>query len=303
MRILMSCRAAGYPTEYLIARIRGRRSSLKDEPHGKPSNEFSEMYDEESHQSEFRWVYLQMNEQMRRIFVPFFTYFELRTLVICLRFKSLEDNTETEKILNESLLSEEIRRVLVGGADLPVALHAIAGALTPSLSWHSLMQAYATGGLQSFEKVLYVKFLEYTMRLQLHPVMARFFTFFIDCRNIMQAYKGIRWDITSHPEYVKGGTIKRSSLGSLFQNKEMSDIGDMVRMFTGQPLRQPVVSFIESTLKTALTRKLEHMMWDYPETGLILHYLWRYRLKIERHNVLYYGRNIDGDVIGMEVVD
>src|SRR5208282_4010036 len=92
----------GYPTEYLLSRIRGRRAHLIADwrplvMSASPVDRLAltrygsimtDDYPEAIRQyllKEFGWVYSQMNRTLRKIFRPFFLYTELSTIFICLR--------------------------------------------------------------------------------------------------------------------------------------------------------------------------------------------------------------------------
>lgn len=67
---------------------------------------------------EYRWVYFQMNEGLRKIFYPFFLYTELRTLFLCLRRKNDKPAKWADELLETSLLSNGLKKVLAESPDL-----------------------------------------------------------------------------------------------------------------------------------------------------------------------------------------
>ena len=319
MKVLMDVGEIGYPTEYLLSRIRGRRVSLIEDLHviiispdilkqliSSRHGELTAGSGEDGIRRyllrEYRWAYKQMNKELRSIFTPFFIFFEIRTLIICLRYKTIKDGGGAESVLSLSLLSERIRRLLNTGTDMPSVLDEIASALTPSSPRPSLGQVYLKNGLQGVEEELYVSFLEHAVRSQLHPVIMKFLRSVVDYRNIVHTYKQLKWGLRSEPLFVSGGSIKRSRLRKLIHKKELSGIAEIVNKLTGKTIGEPVGAFLESALKTSLTRKTELMIWDDPEIGLILNYLWRRYIEAENLNVLFYGRDIDRDVIINELI-
>jgi len=100
--ILVEREEGGYPAEYLLSRIRGKRAFLITEwdpliadtvpleslrsprYHGLSADRSSASL-WSSLLSGYRWAYLQMDKPLREIFRPFFLYSELRTLFFCLR--------------------------------------------------------------------------------------------------------------------------------------------------------------------------------------------------------------------------
>ena len=75
--------------------------------------------------AEYQWVHSQMNQQLRDIFFSFFLYAELRTIFICLRHLLDKKAGAIDDLLDRSLLSDEVKKVLLFSTDLPAAVRGI----------------------------------------------------------------------------------------------------------------------------------------------------------------------------------
>ncbi len=102
MDLLRKSPDPGYPIEYLLSRIKGRRSRLIRDwrpllfdpalyeslpaarTGGGPKDRAADSV-WRNLMAEYQWVYSQMNQRLRDIFFSFFLYTELRTIFICLR--------------------------------------------------------------------------------------------------------------------------------------------------------------------------------------------------------------------------
>ena len=60
--------------------------------------------------AEFRWVYRQMNEGLRHTFAPLFLWFEVRTILLCLRFRRGGERRKAAGLLADSLLAKQVQQ-------------------------------------------------------------------------------------------------------------------------------------------------------------------------------------------------
>jgi vacuolar-type H+-ATPase subunit C/Vma6 len=321
MKLLIDIGDRGYPTEYFLSRIRGRRSLFTAELQrlagrtvmdeglllSPPIGSAQEIQGDGSWRSllrEYRWAYLQMNRELRKVFTPFFAFMELRTLILCFRYRKTEGGgEEVEGLLSQSLLSGGIRKKLMTGSDLVPALQETEEGFTlSSFSHPGLVQAYEQAGLRGVEEKLCAEFLEQTVRSQLHPAIMEFFRSTVDRRNISLAYKQIRWGLSSAPPFVEGGRVRRPVLKKIIDEKDLHMIADIVHTLTAMKIEEHTGAAFETALKNTLTKRIARLMRGDPETGLILDYLWRRYIEMENLNLLLYGRGVNGDVINKELV-
>lgn len=311
----------GYPTEYLLSRIRGRRAPLlRDPEHVLQSHDplehlssarYREGLAKGSRNSvwtrlyrEYRWVFLQMNRDLRGIFAPYFTSSEIRVLIICLRHREHQGaSREVEDLLSHSLLSKRIKKALMVSFDLNAVLEDLQRSCPcPVPPTVSLRKSYESGGLKRVEEVLWSAFLKQLHFLPLHPVMKEFMSSIIDARNIQLLYKCARWRLGSEPAFTAGGGIHIQTLARLRQEHGMSGVTEAIRLFSGKEMPESSGAAVQTALKTAITRRVTLLMRRYAEFGLILDYLWRSFIEAQNLAVILYGGDIDKDKLRHELV-
>ena len=130
--LLKEGKQRGYPLGYLLSRIRGRRSRLIRDWRSLvydatpieflASTQYQGFVRERSAEGmwralllEYGWVFGQMEEEVRKIFAPYFLYTELRTVFICLRYLHGDKTQKAGEILGESLLADSIKNILRDG--------------------------------------------------------------------------------------------------------------------------------------------------------------------------------------------
>jgi vacuolar-type H+-ATPase subunit C/Vma6 len=320
MELLQSPEDRGYPTEYLVSRIRGRRayflgdwdSLLFHSPFEYLlKTHYRELITQHSVEGvwkrllkERRWVYLQMNKHLRDIFRAFFQYAEIKALIVCFRLK-LKKGTTTglQDVLSLSILSEEIKELMEVEADLPLIFERLENELffTSDIPG-ALKESFLEGGLRSVEKRLTDAFLERIIRLGLHPVIKNFFTFTIDSKNIIALYKHLRWGIKVPPPFIRGGSISETHLTMVIHTNAISEVPKLIYRLTGLEIEEPTVSNLEKTLLKGLTNKIKVMSRRSADIGLILDYLWRCSIEAQNLSIILYGGEIDRDVLKQELV-
>ena len=310
----------GYPTEYLLTRIRGRRSRLISD--WKPlvfeaalqdylaSNRYHGFVRERTTDSiwrslvrEYRWVYTQMNEDLRRIFRPFFLYSELRTLFICLRHLTDPKSGKTEDILDQSLLSDEVKQVLAGSTDRGSAIRDIEPFfLTLSPRFAGLTETLDRDGLRGVEQRLTNDYLEVIGEQRLHPIMKTFFARLIDSRNILSMYKYLRLEPQgARPQLLDGGTVTASRMEAAAK-EDLLGICSLVREFFGVRIDAPDPTKVETALYRGVSDYLKKEGREPFGIGPILHYLWKCSIEVMNLSVLLQGRDFERDLVTAELV-
>lgn len=310
----------GYPTEYLLSRIRGRRSKLIKDWNaviygiGSLEHLYLERYRgfvlEKSPEGvwkvlirEFRWVYTQMNGQLRDIFWPFFLYSELRTLFICLRNLQNRKTERTNELLTMSLISNSIKNVLTISKDIPSAVASIEKIfLLLSGNFTGLTGTLETKGLRGVEQQLTNRFLSHVVNMELHSLIRIFFIWIIDSRNIMSLYKYLRMNAKTIPSFIPGGGLGEELLMDILEKEDFAAIGSLIYKFTGIRIKTISPSQVERTLYAGITRLLKKEGREPHGIGLILDYLWRCSIEAMNLGVLLYGKDLERDMIKEEMI-
>ena len=321
MEFLQRYEDRGYPTEYLVSRIRGRRAYFLEEWNSilsspdlfayllkTPYGEFITEHHGEGVWKrllkEYKWIYLQMNKHLRNVFHVFFQFTEMKTVIVCLRHKiSTESTTRLTDILSLSLLSEKMKEILDMETDFPSMLHTLErDFLFPPDEPARLKDVFLEEGLKGVEEGLIREFLQGIMRLKLHPVIKSFFTSVIDSKNIIALYKHLRWGIKVPPLFIRGGSISEAHLTMVIHTNAISEVPKLIYRLTGLEIEEPTASNLEKTLLISLTKNIKAMSRRSTDIGLILDYLWRYAVEVQNLSLLLYCGDIERDILKEELV-
>jgi hypothetical protein len=318
--ILRPCEKWEYPTEYLLARLRGRKANLLKNwsdlmMHPDPAEllmntQYGESISAHSAEGiwecalmEFNWVYNQMNHYLAELFKPFFVYLELRTLMICLRHRAGSIRKPLSgDILYYSLLSDKVKETLAEEPDIPSIMARLEKTICLfGLKNGQLSEIFRKEGLKGLEAHVTAAVFQYISFSELHPVIKRFFMYLADSRNVIAVYKHFRWDISEKPVLVEGGGIRKPVLENVLRDGSMQGILSLAGKLAGTSLAEMPPPNIENIFLAHMTKQVQ-AMGRLSDAGFILQYLWsRY---IEAHNlgIILYGRGIERDVLKEELV-
>ena len=317
--LLRKERTHGYPSAYLLSRVRGRRSRLIRDwrPLIYEASPFdhlaSALYQgfvrERTPEGMWRalllehcWVHGQMDEETRRAFSPYFLYAELRTVFICLRSLQGDKAQKAGEVLGASLLSDDVKAVLREGeiSAALVGLEALCKALSPAFA--GLAAVYEEKGLREVEHILIDRYLAFVLQLALHPVMRGFFVRLIDSRNILALYKALRSGVPGSGQFLAGGMVPVERMTDLLEKEDIQEITVLIRKATGLAITSPDPTQVEVALYRGITRYLKGEGRDPLEAALILDYLWRCQLEVMNLSMLLAGKDLERDEAAAELV-
>ncbi len=317
--LLKRGRERGYPVEYLLSRIRGRRSRLIRDWRflvydATPieflaSAQYQGFVRERSAEGmwrallrEYRWVFGQMEEEVRRIFAPYFLYTELRTVFICLRYLQGDRTQKAGEVLGESLLADSVKNDLRDG-ETSVAVERLERQfcrLSPEFT--GLAVRYEEKGLREVEQHLTNSFLTAIISTPLHPVMKEFFSRIIDARNILSLYKSLRLSAKDPSVFIPGGTVAIEHLKDLLEKDDIFEVITLIRQASGISVAAPDPTQVEVSLYRGITKYLRNEGRDPLGLALILDYLWRCSLEVMNLSLLLAGKDLEREEIAAELV-
>ncbi len=310
MKLLEEGEERGYPLEYLLSRIRGRRASLitdweslvRAESRGKIAVGSADALWRRL-LTEYRWVFRQMDKTVRDIFRPFFLYTELRTLFFCLRYRMTDEPVKLEQILLHSLFSIPFKKLLRRKKDILDVMDDLEEVFLPlSREFRGIRKAFLKGGLKGVEEKLTSNYLGYVIQSDLHPLIRVFFIRIIDARNLIALYKYLRWEVEGTPPFAKGGSIPETRLREVREKANIFGVISLIRTLTGLDVGTPDASGIENTLHRGMTRFLRRLGRETSGIGCILDYLWRCSMEARNLGVLFYGEESERESLLAEVV-
>lgn len=309
----------GYPLDYLLSRVRSRRSQLV--------RDWARLLDEDIVEylssgrlrgitgdplslalwqrlvGEFRWVYSQMNGSVRGAFCPFFLYTELRTIFICMRHGGGGNLPGVEKLLSLSLLCRALKTTLASGDDAASVARRVESAFTAmSGDFQGVAGGAKEHDLREFEIQLTERYLSFACRFAEDAFMRRFFARLIDARNLIKAYKSLRLNAKLRPQWIEGGSIPGETLNDIVRAGDMFAILPLIRRHTGSIIATPDISRVEGALYSGISRFLRTEAGDPLHAATLLDYLWRFSLETTNLNLLLHGRDVPRDVMSEELV-
>jgi vacuolar-type H+-ATPase subunit C/Vma6 len=292
---------SGYPIDYLVARVRARRGSLIAGRQHLLTAAAGGIW--KSLLREYAWVYSQMDNAARDIFVPFFTCFELRTLFLCLRNRAVKNSAKVRELLSVSLLAENVKKILLGEQDAFATVAAVETVLVvQSAAFCGLRDAYREKGLQGLEKTLTETWLECAAEAALYPDMRDFVRSLIDFRNLLHLYKWLHWEIPGVPSFLKGGSVGRTRLEEVLEARQPAGIAALLRRFMRMEVEVGVSGNPEHLLLRGITGFLRMKSRETSGYGLILDYLWRLYIEAVNIGILCHGGSIDRETIAAELI-
>lgn len=321
MEFLQEIEDRGYPAEYLMARIHGRRLSLlsnwdrfmsgPDIAEYPASSNYSKFITartpadiREKYLKESEWIYHQMNNRLRKIFSPYFMYLELNTLLTCLRYKFGKGNSaEIGRLLYFSLLSKKIIDLLRTDTDVVSVINI----LEKKVSFirdnsTGLDQIFLKDGLKGAEQKITDALFKHILNMDTHPLIKSFFVFIVDARNIITLHKHLRWDITSGPFFIDGGNIRKSILSKILHSYNTEALATLVYKQMGLRIEGTDAACVENGLQRQLTKRIKKWERECPDVGLILNYLWQCAMEAKNLSIIYHSREFDRGILKEELV-
>jgi hypothetical protein len=214
-----------------------------------------------------------MAEQERCSTAPFFWLAELRTLALCLRFLT-EGATDSDRLLQNSLLNDGIRELLSRGKSGAAAVAELAALLAGhDPEFAGLPEIYRTGGSGAAETALHEISLQWAVRIPLHAQMLRYVALEIDCRNLTTVAKRLRWRLATLPPLLKGGTLPLPRLKELFERRDNAGLLHQAMRLGGEaPYSEETDP--ERVLHEARSRVMRRQARKTDGVGAMLDYLW-----------------------------
>lgn len=321
-RFLLELPQRKYPEDYFISRIRGGRSRLiKDWDRALYSTDLREFIREFHYDLEdssfikpllkrYRWLYSEMNDRLREVFWPYFLLYELKTLIICLRYIKTGHNEDAEELLRLSLLSSEIRDIVLFSEDLDTTIRRLMDFFAEEYAeFLNGYEVFHRKGLQGFEIFIYGRFLQYLLTLNLQRHIRTFITYQIDMRNILGLYKSIKWEGMTPPEFLPGGKLNVRELERILIQRDLNLFSSILRRLTGlsgvgSPENHQIfggASNIEDILLKGLSTRLRKKSYE-ENIGLILHYLWSLYIQLRNLGTILSATGIERAELKEEIL-
>lgn len=307
MKILKATIQSDYPTDFLVAHLKGRKGRLQIDWDSFAAAEDPAIWNHPSWLTpflnrqpqdgprlflieEYSWVFRRMNTELRRLFFPVFLYFELPNLLTMLRCKAYGNRMDRIDVIRQlSLLDPSVFTLFGAGASVEEILQQLAQRLAiVSTRFTTLLQTYTQGGFQALDHALYTAFFAYCLRLPLPLIVISFFRRLADAINLLSLYKADQWEAGAPPVLVDGGTLPERVLRNALEKNTVEIIlkragvtDETLAVRSGVPL--------ETALYMQLGKVLRRHMHDPSGYGYILFYLWGLYLFVRKYSLYLSG--------------
>jgi len=307
MKIFKASRQSEYPTDFLVAHLKGRRSRLQidwdsfaaaEDPaawvHPPWLAPFLRQRQTDGPRlflvDEYSWVRSRMNSKLRRVFFPVFLYFELPNLLTMLRCKAYGNRMDRIDALRPlSMLDPSVFTLLRTGSSVEEILQQLEERLaTVTGRFGILRQAYIQGGFQALDHELFAAFCSSSLSLPLPDVVTTFIRGLIDTTNLLGLYKADQWGAGAAPALIPGGTLPERVLRQAREKNIVEVILERAGV-ADETLADRSGVVLESALYVQLHKVLHRNMHDPSGYGYLLFYLWGLYLFARRYSLFLGG--------------
>ena len=265
---------AGPPQDYLLARVRCRRSQL-DLSGG--SDPWPGQTPEEGVQAACRWVFERMNPSLSRHLRPYLELIAAQSLIHALRLSRAEKRERLGHLLQRSLLHPLLQKQLLAATSfeaLTVFLEQWLAPQCPAMS--GLVTTYQAQGPGGLEEQLEAGLLGRSVAAARSRPVRRLLTWLVDRRNLLTLAKYRRWQVEQDPPLLPGGTVSGVRLQRLWRLHDTAWLDLAARRIPGfaePPDADP--RSIEMCLLQGISKDLRRLGRDPLGPGVLVDYLWR----------------------------
>lgn len=284
-------KTAEYPTEYLVARLRGKSGLLpKDWKHVSahpsplallrdyPVQEYIDLFHQAGPyyfaSSHFRWILSQMNPGLHNVFTPFFFYLQMKEIIVILRLRLHGDHSErVAALLQYSMLDDDLCAAIVQSADFNTTLTTIQAFLSRQSKMFDDITAEdgMEKGWKKLEENLLDKSFRFILTRAAEPSLKRLIMTLIDMTNLVELAKMRQWEITSPPRTIGGGTIPRQLISGLNNRTSLVSLNRFYPFLRGT---MPTAADLEQLFLTWITGSLRRKRISGTTVDYILDHLW-----------------------------
>lgn len=269
-RLLLEPKTDGYPSDYLLARLRGRRRETSAAVAGR-QRKLIEPWS--SFQTELCWLFKTMDRKLRREFGLCFLYFELRRLLLALRRLSGRSREGLAQLAAESLLKRELIRQLQAVDDVAAAVRVLDAALEQDTHVAPQLEYILAGqGHRQMEEKLIDIFFHAAVTESRNPVVREYFADLVDLHNLLSLLKSRRWNLPETRPLLAGGTHTPEQWQALQRVGREPQLIKAIGRISGSEGFD--AQSVEHAMLSRISHKLHRQARAEPESFLLLDYLW-----------------------------
>ncbi|MDH5721411.1 MAG: hypothetical protein OEZ13_12465 [Spirochaetia bacterium] len=308
-----------YPTEYLTARLKGRKGRfitkwelifetpessaklIKDESTKiKTKNIQDTFYDKEMF-----WLYSQMNKTLRRIFHPVFLYREITRVIACLRHKAIineqqEANKAIKEILEYSLIHKAVKKKIIEESSILNLMQLLENSLVlESKEFSGLARYMKDNNLRIPEHEIFNGFFQ-SLKIK-DPVIRQYFKMQIDEKNLISLYKKFRWN--EKPEvFFNGGAISADAFSKAGLSEDEKDLEKIFSKIFISGRKRFSFDAIENIIISEILKVLRRMISRHTQTAFIVYYIVLLQVETVNTSLLLFSRKEDTDFLRKRLI-
>lgn len=269
-RLLRDLKNDGYPLDFLLARLRGRRPLW---PKHLTNRQREQIDPWMSRQTELYWLYKTMNRTARYQFGLCFLHVELRRLLIALRRLSGRSREGLEQLSEQSLLNQKFLRRLQRAADVADAARLLDSELDHTTCTAPRLEKTLTEqGQRQMEEQLFDTFFRFVVSRACKPAVRCYFAHLIDLRNMLSILKSKRWQLAEWPPFLAGGSLTPEQWRLLQRPGQELRLRQAILRISGSDGFD--AESVEHAFLGRVQRRLHRQARAEPEAFLLLDYLW-----------------------------
>lgn len=253
VELLSRPRRAGYPTDYLLARLPGHRTLWRTScPAGSGEESQREL------DRELDWLHSQLEPQLRRELAPALLFFEQPRLLAALRFSEARDRQGIAESLRSSRLAPALLKILAREAPFPEKLRELGEYLAgfePGLA--GLARVWDERGRVGLEQALAAGLLAAARREQPTGPILDFLDRLADRQGLLRLVKAARW---------------QREIPGLAQSRRISRLRRALAGRHPETASEPAA--LDRWLLTELAREWQHRGRNGDRLERLLDYLW-----------------------------
>jgi hypothetical protein len=274
-RLLLEPKTEGYPTDFLLARLRGRRRESIDVS-ARRLRESTDPWS--SLQSELCWLFRTMDRKMRREFGFCFLYFELRRLLNALRRLSGRNRDGIVQLAIEPLLHRDLIRQLQTAKEILDAVRVLDVALEEKAAVAPQLEKIMTEqGYRQMEERLVTLFFQSAVSWSRKPILHKYFSELVDLHNVLSILKFRRWNLSGQQKLLPGGTYSPEKWQVLQRVDREPQLLKVIGQISGS--EEFDTQSVEHSLLCRIHHRLHRQARAEPESFLFLDYLWECYLR------------------------
>ena len=309
-----------YPTEFLVARLQGKKSrlfqnwdellsrtDLKEFLDQTPLYPYLSEYGNPGTwrflNAEYQWVFLRMNHGLRELFAPYFIFQQIEILRVCFRHLYRRTSPETlEQYIDSSLLNKDLQKILTSTKEFSEIIQSVETELVAvSTEFVGLGKEYNDKGFQALELFLTECFLRYIQSLQADRVLATFLHMLVDHYNCMTLAKAIHWKQRKMPKFLPNGSVAIDQFERSFSRNDPVQILKLFHLGNIQQA-QASAAVLETFLLRHLTKTIRTWSRFRSATAYILFYLWEQFRYTRNISMILHTVSLDDELVSEHII-